>query len=110
MVAATTSWWKPVRFLLLGNFLYFSTLWLGRDTRAVQVIEHGLPFVYFVLPAILCLVGLYFSGLLSLRADPLRTIFLVAWSIVLPVLTFTSMIFGGMYACHLGLIPNCLPH
>ena len=115
MVVATTSWWKPVGFLLLGNLLYFAAIiFLLQPVRYVgfgaMIISNWLPFVYFILPAILCLIGLSFARLLSLRSTPMRTLFLVAWSLVLPGLTITSIIFGGMYACHLGWLPNCLPY
>jgi hypothetical protein len=108
---ARISWWKPVGLLLLGNVIYFGAVMflLANGTSIANLMMGWLPIVYFVIPAILSLLVLSFTRALSFRAEPLRTLFLITWSIVLPVLTFCTIIFGLKSACQVNWL-HCLPY
>jgi hypothetical protein len=114
MAAIRSSWWKLVGLILLGDLVYLAALILLlrrlEHTNLGQMMFQFLAVLYWPLPAALSLLGLFFSGFLSIRADPMRTVFLIAWSIVLPGFALASIIFGSMHACHLGLVPNCRPY
>jgi len=114
MAGSNVSMSRIVGTLVVGNLCYFALMFvlfrLLPRTPKEPAIFHWLPVLYFIVPAALSLLELLLSGILPMRSFSLRTISLVAWSLVLPGLLFFVILCAAMYACHMDWLPGCLAY
>jgi len=107
-----TPQWKVVAALTGGDIFYLALLLgffrLAKDSQIAWPILRWLPIFYFVVPMTLSVMGLAALGQLS-RTKLLKTISLLAWAVVLPILLVAILISALMGACHINLF-SCQPY